>query len=281
MYRYYSSFVFILCGKDNEYNRLFINVNIFNVLINIVSADRRLPIMSELVKYELRDSVAIITMDDGKVNIMSIAMLQALHDAFEKAFQESSAIVLTGREGVFSAGFDLTVFTQGAKALLSMLTLGARLAERVMSSPVPVITACNGNCLPMGAFLMLSADYRIGALGDAKIGLNEVEIGLTMPQFAIEIARHRLTPSYFNRSVITAEMFNPIQAIEAGFLDEVVEVKNLLPKSLNVAARLAGLNKKAFRETKMKARSNSLDALREAIESELTLDKVTRATSGQ
>lgn len=117
---------------------------------------------------------------------MNIAMLDELHGAFDQASKDNAIVILIGREGIFSSGFDLNVFGQGAEMVLRMLTLGAELAEKVLSFPMPVITACNGHALPMGAFLMLSADRRICTEGEYKIGMNEVAIGLTVPYFAIE-----------------------------------------------------------------------------------------------
>src|SRR5205085_7112745 len=115
------------------------------------------------------------------------------------------------------AGFDLKVFKQGREATLDMLRLGATLIERILGFPSPVVTVCTGHAYPMGAFLMLSADRRIGATGEFRIGLNEVAIGLTLPLFAIETARQRLSPAYFQRCV-TGEMYGPEEAIRAGFL---------------------------------------------------------------
>jgi enoyl-CoA hydratase len=112
---------------------------------------------------------------------MSIAMLDELHRAFDQATKDNAIVIPTGREGIFSSGFYLNVFGKGAQKVLRMLTLGAELAEKVLSFPMPVITACNGHALPMGAFLMLSADRRIYTEGDYKIGMNAVAIGLAVP----------------------------------------------------------------------------------------------------
>ena len=131
--------------------------------------------MNELISYDLNEGVATIVMDDGKSNTMSIAMLDELHKAFDQASNDKAVVILTGRETVFSSGFDLNVFGQGAENVLKMLSLGAELAERILSFPMPVITACNGHALPMGAFLMLSADRRICADGNYKIGSKDCE----------------------------------------------------------------------------------------------------------
>src|SRR5207248_569033 len=139
-------------------------------------------------------SISRIVMDDGKVNIMSIGMLAALHAAFDEAERDGTVVILTGRGKAFSAGFDLKVFASGsANEIYTMLKSGAELALRLLSFPTPIVAACNGHALPMGAFLLMSSDVRIAAEGAYGIGMNEVAIGLTVPKFAIEVARQRLT----------------------------------------------------------------------------------------
>ncbi len=156
--------------------------------------------MADLVTYQRSDLVSTVTMDDNKVNVFSIPMLRALHEAFDQAERDGTVVLLTGRPGYFSAGFDLAVFKGPPEDVLVMLRLGATLAERILSFPAPVVVACTGHAYPAGAFLLMAADTRIGADGPFKLGLNEVRIGLTLPWFAIVLARHRLTPAHFDHA---------------------------------------------------------------------------------
>jgi enoyl-CoA hydratase len=227
--------------------------------------------MTELASYELEGSIATITIDDGKVNAFSIPMLKAVHTAFDQAERDGAIVVLTGRERYFSAGFDLKVFAGGdIHQVIEMLTLGATLAERVLSFARPVITACSGHAVAAGAFLPLAADMRIGVDGPFQIGLNEVKIGLTVPWFAIELARQRLAPAHFDRAVVGATMYSPAEAVTAGFLDRVVPAEELRAASLQAAAVLAELNPAAHAATKLRVREGALKAMRSAIEAELT-----------
>ena len=222
--------------------------------------------MTSLVNYELKDGVATIAMDDGKVNTMSLQMLSELGAAFDKAEADKAIVVLTGRSGVFSAGFDLAVLKGGGQPALDMLTSGFKLAARLLAFPTPVIVASNGHALAMGVFLVLAADYRIGVDGNYKIGANEVAIGLTMPQTAVVICRQRLAPSHFNRAVIMSEIYTPADALGAGFLDQVVAEADLPAAVQAAAARLAKLNMAAFKGTKLRAREPALTAARTALE---------------
>ncbi len=165
--------------------------------------------MPELVTYQRSDRVSTITMDDGKVNVFSLAMLGALHEAFDRAERDGTVVLLRGRPGYFSAGFDLKVINGASEDVALMLRLGATLAGRILSFPAPVVAACTGHAFPAGAFLLMAADTRLGADGPFKLGLNEVRIGLTLPWFAIVLARHRLTPAHFDHAAVTGTMFDP------------------------------------------------------------------------
>ena len=151
-----------------------------------------------------------------------------------------------------------------------MVRQGAELAEKIFASPVPVVMACNGHAMAMGAILLLCADYRIGALGNYKIGLNEVAIGLTMPQFGVELAKFRMNAQYFNRSLLLAEIYSPERALESGFLDECVAEAELLKHSFEFTKTLARLDMAAHKATKTRVRKTCLSALRKEIENEFS-----------
>ena len=226
--------------------------------------------MGELATYELEGRVATIAMDDGKVNALSIEMLKEVHGALDQAERDGAVVILTGREKFLSAGFDLKVFSERPGEIVEMLTLGARLSERILSFPTPVLVACNGHAIAAGTFAALAADLRIGVDGPFRLGLNEVKIGLTVPLYVVELARQRLTARDFNRSLVTAAMYSPSEAVAAGFLDRVVAVEELREVSLAAAEELAGLDMAAHAATKLRVRDGALKALREAIDSELS-----------
>jgi enoyl-CoA hydratase len=226
--------------------------------------------MAGLATYELEGGVATIAMDDGKVNALSIEMLKEVHGALDQAERDEAVVVLTGREKFFSAGFDLQVISERPGEIVEMLTLGARLSERILAFPTPVLVACNGHAIAAGTFAALAADLRICVDGPFKLGLNEVKIGLTVPLYVVELARQRLAPRDFNRSLLTAAMYSPSEAVAAGFLDRVVAAEELREASLAAAEELAGLDMAAHAATKLRVRNSALKALREAIETELS-----------
>ena len=240
--------------------------------------------MSNIVTYQLEDSIATITMDDGKVNALSLQMFSELNSAFDQADTDKAVVVYTGREGKFSAGFDLGVLRAGGTDAATLLRSGFQLAERILSFPTPVVIACSGHAIAMGVFLVLSGDYRIGVDGPYKITANEVAIGMTMPRTAVEICRQRLAPAHFNRAIILAEPYSPADAVGAGFLDRVVGASELRDVARSTAAQLATLNMDAHAASKLRARDGALKAIRIAIEADdadfRTMAGITAASPG-
>ena len=225
--------------------------------------------MSGAVTYRLDGGVATIVMDDGKANALSPDMLSQLDDALTRAEEDGATLVLHGRQDLFSAGFDLRVLGAGGAEAVQMLRAGFELSHRMLSFPRPIVIACTGHAVAMGAFLLLSADYRIGvAGGNHRVSVNEVAIGLTLPRAAVEICRQRLTPAHFHLATNLAEDYTHERAVEAGFLDQVVAPEELLPAAASTAARLASLGDVAHAATKARTRGPALEALRQAIDAD-------------
>jgi enoyl-CoA hydratase len=224
--------------------------------------------VSELTTYELADGIAMIGMDDGKPNALSPAMLVELMDAFQRADDDGAAVVLHGRPGMFSAGFDLKIISAGGSETAEMVIAGFRLSERMLTYPRPVVIGCTGHAIAMAAFVLLSADYRIGARGSFKITANEVAIGLPMPRSAIEITRQRLAPTYFQRTLTNAEVYDPQSALEAGFLDALVDADDVVSAARAKAQEMLALNANAHAITKQRVREHAVEALRAAIASD-------------
>jgi len=227
--------------------------------------------MTELATYSRSGPIGSIVIGDGKANVMSLAMLNALHAAFDQAEKDRTVVILKARGRHFSGGFDLDVFAGGdAEQQYLMVRAGAELALRILSFPTPVVVACQGNAYPMGAFLILSGDHRIAAEGDYRIGMNEVAIGLTVPRFAIEIARQRLTPAYFSRAVMTGELFGPAEAVGAGFFDRLVPADALERSADETARALSKINLACHAATKARARGAVIELIRTVIDEDIT-----------
>jgi len=225
--------------------------------------------MVALVTCTPENDHTLITMDDGKANALGFDMLAQLGAALDTAEAAGKVVVIAGRHGKFSAGFDLSVMGQGGDAMLELLRNGANLSRRLLGFPTPVVLAVSGHALAMGALLLLSADYRVGVHGTYKIGLNEVAIGMTLPYFGIELARERLARTHLGPAVALARVYDAAGALEAGYLDEAVSEEDLLPRAKHMAEQFAGLNMDAHRQTKARTREGLNAALAVAIEKEL------------
>ena len=222
--------------------------------------------MSDLIAYHLEDGIATLTLSNGKVNAISPDVITAFNAALDQAEQDRAVVIITGQPGILSGGYDLKVMTASPEQAIELVRQGSTLARRMLAHPFPVVIACTGHAVAKGAFLLLSVDYRIGVEGPFSIGLNEVPIGMTMHHAGIELARDRLRKSAFHRSVINGEMFNPLTAVDAGFLDKVVKPEELQAAALEAARQLKKINMKAHRNTKLKVRKALLETLDKAIE---------------
>lgn len=232
--------------------------------------------MAEHVTYELSGEIARIGIDDGKRNVMNERVLAALHQAFNQAEQQAKAVVLSGRSGIFSAGFDLQVFVRGnPEEIFGMMRLGAELALRIFSFPLPVVVACTGHAFPMGAFLMMASDYCMGVDGAYRIGLNEVAIGIALPGFAVELSRTTLATNYADR-LFTGELLDPREALTAGYLDCLVPDSEILAAADTKAREFAALAPAAYRLTKSRVRALAAERIRQAIDTEITVEHYRR-----
>jgi enoyl-CoA hydratase/carnithine racemase len=225
--------------------------------------------MAKLVDCKTEAHYTLITMDDGKANALNLELMDQLGAALDVAEQAGKVVVICGRPGKFSAGFDLSVMGKGGDGRLVLMRSGAGLSRRLLKFPTPVVLAVSGHALAMGALLLLSADYRVGVHGAYKIGLNEVAIGLTMPYFGVELARARLAKTHLSTAVGLARIYDAAGALEAGYLDEAVSEEDLLHRAIFMAEQFAKLDMEAHRRSKARVREYLNAALEAASEKEL------------
>lgn len=196
--------------------------------------------------------MAVLRVDDGKANALGFEVLEGITAALDDA-ADAKAVCLVGRPGRFSAGFDLNVMR--SERMAELMSTGADLALRLLMHPAPVVFGVTGHALAMGAVLLLTADWRVGAAGDFKLGLNEVRIGLFVPGFAVDLAGYRLSRRHLTEAVELAEVYDPERALDAGFVDEVVDPDAVEARAVERAsAWAADLDPSAFARTREIAR---------------------------
>lgn len=222
--------------------------------------------MDKKLDFTATDNVAVITLDDGKVNACGFEMLEAINGALDRAEQECSAVALLGRGGILSGGFDLKVIRGGDEdELKRLVTLGVRTMMRLYGHPQPLVVGATGHAVALGAFMLLTGDYRYGVAGDFRIGLNETAIGLDLPQFGIELAQARLSPRFLSEAAICAELYSPLDAIEVGFLDEVAAPDHVREAAIERARAMLELDGRAFAANKRAFRGAAIDRVMSAL----------------
>ena len=211
---------------------------------------------------EIINDIALIRMDDGKANAINFEMVAALNSALDTAEASAKAIVLAGRDGRFSGGFDLNAFASlGTDGVYKLLDAGAELLLRLYGGPLPVVAACTGHAIAMGVFILHACDTRIGTAGDYKIGANEAITGMNLPIFAMELARDRLNAAHLTRAMIQGFIYNPQGALEAGYLDMLAETGEVEAKAMALAGQLAQLPGPAYAWNKKSMRKATLDRI--------------------
>ena len=217
------------------------------------------------MNYALNDKIATITLDDGKANAVSHTLIDALNTALDQAESEATAVVLLGRSGVFSAGFDLKEIQKGPDAAAALVGRGAEMFYRLFNYPLPLIAGCTGHAMAAGAFILLSCDTRVGVRGDFKLGLNETAIGMSLPVFGLELARNRLSKRHLTAAVVQSRLYDPASAIDAGYLDETVDVGELEARCHELATGLSALPTAAYARMKRDLRQAPLETIKASL----------------
>jgi enoyl-CoA hydratase len=198
-----------------------------------------------------KDDISIITLDDGKANVFSPKMIQDVNECLDKVPTESGALIITGRDGMFSAGFDLKIISSGdMQATMDMSLSGFKLLSRIFSFPRPILAACSGHGIALGTFLLCCCDYRIGVKGDYMIGANEMRTNMVIPIPILELISHRVTASHKYRAILGAEMYSIQDGVEAGLIDEIVDSKDLMEAAMLKAKDLASMGHPSYTLTK-------------------------------
>lgn len=225
--------------------------------------------MSDLLSYTLSDDVATLCLDDGKANAFSNAMFDAVNAAMDQADAEAKIIVLRGKDGIFSAGYNLKELMLGGETAVNLVRRGSEFAVRMMETPKPIICVGDGHIVALGAFIFLAADYRIGKSGAFQVGLPETAKGLPMHNFGRELAMPRLNRRYFSRAFINGEMFTPDQAVDVGYVDEAVEdVDAAIDKAVSF---FKSVSLPAFAINKPRGHQTLIPTLKQAIEDDMNL----------
>ena len=203
------------------------------------------------------NDISVIKLDDGKANAFSYEMLIQINNLLEKVSRDSGALVITGREGLFSGGFDLKTFATGDMEKVSkMVQLGYRLLLELFSFERPVIAAVSGHSIALGLFIACSADYRIAIDGEYVCQANEVRNNMDVPTPTMEILKARVNKNYFYPAVLHSDPFSVQDSIAVGYIDEVVAEQDFMNRVIEKATELASLPHPFYANTKKSAQED-------------------------
>jgi len=236
------------------------------------------------ISYEAEESIALLTMDDGKANTMDFDFFEKLSEALNKAEKDSAKVlIIMGRPGFFSGGVDLK-FLPGLtpKELNRFVTLEARTMLRIFSLPIPTIAACNGHAIGAGAMLAFSCDLRFGVDGPYRIHLNELLGGVPLMTWMILIGRSAIPLKWQTQALLHSRAYNPKQAFECNLLDALIKERDDIREySYSMARELLNLNIQAYALTKKRMRGFDIKRALELLKDELPAEIHERKNSSQ
>ena len=216
------------------------------------------------MEYTLENNIAVLHFDDGKANAVGHQFIDEMVAGLDKAQEEAAAVLIKGRDGIFSAGFDLKELKKGQKETEALVSRGFKLLTRLFSHPLPTVAACNGHAAGMGAFLLLASDTRVGSTEDYKVNLPETAIGMHFTETLTALIHARVSRRYQTMTMVQSQPLTPELAVEAGFLDIVVPQTQLDAQAMGYAEGLAKLPAEFYKLNKLDLRSEPLANMVEA-----------------
>lgn len=218
------------------------------------------------MEFIRQDKIVTLHFDDGKANVVGHQFLDEINAGLDRAEQEkASAVIIRGREGMFSGGFDLQEFKKGLEQGQAMAERGFELLIRLTSFPLPLIASCTGHCVAMGAFIVMACDSRIGTRGNFKVSLPETAIGMDLPPILIALISSRIVKEQLTRAALQSEVYDPEHAVTAGFFDEVVDADRLDNRCMEIAVRLSELPQHQYAANKLRLRAGTLQDMRDSL----------------
>lgn len=220
--------------------------------------------MTTLIESRDHGAIRELKLARAPVNALNPDLCRALHEAVGKGLADgASGLILCGGPKTFSAGLDvphlLSLSDRGAlkDAWEHFFTAARALAE----SPVPVVAAIAGHAPAGGCVLALCCDYRIMARGPFRIGLNESQVGLTVPEGIQHLLRRVVGPHRAERLLVAGEMVDAERALAIGLVDELADIDHVGVRAKVWLEELLQLPRRPMLQTRALARADLVAAL--------------------
>lgn len=211
------------------------------------------------------EEIAVLRIDRPPANAMSLELLDDLVAALRSVEADPpAALVLSGREGFFSAGVDLkAVPGYGPEEQRRSVDQINEMALRTYALPCPVVAAVTGHAIAGGLVLALCADLRVAST-IGKYGLTEIKVGVPFPQAAIGVVKAELAPHAARALVLGNALLDARECVRLGVFDEALEPQDVLPRAHELAGTLAGFPRETYARTKGELRGAAVEQLRRA-----------------
>ena len=214
------------------------------------------------MRIERRGPVALLRLENGKANAIGPGFLDKL-DGLLAGIGDARAAVITGQGSAFSAGLELPpLIEMDRDAMRGFIRRFEAVMLRVFELPIPVVAAVNGHAVAGGCVLAFQADVRIAADRDARIGLNETQLGIALPAVVVETMRWQMPPTSLAAVALEGGLFSPREALRLGLLHEVVPEPELVDRAVQRAQMLAALPPAGVRMVKQSLRREPAAAAR-------------------
>ena len=217
------------------------------------------------LNYRTDDRLAVLTLDNGKVNAINTELARDLHDAFLNLDGDDTVdgIVLSGRDNCFSAGLDVRMLaTSDAAGLREFFQTYLSALQAMVRCRKPVVAAVTGFAPAGGTVLALTADYRVMAIGDKHtVGMNEFNMSLQIPKMMADIYAHYRGEAAAWADIQGARMYGAEAARELGLVDEALPVSEVLPRAEAYCRQLMQVHRPVFHRTKRYLRRGLLAAV--------------------
>lgn len=211
----------------------------------------------EYIQTKKEDHILHVLLNRGKSNAMDIQLVEELIQLLEEAEEDPSieGLVLSGKEGFFSSGLDLiTLFSYNETEMYAFWSRFMVLVQKFIAFSKPSVAAITGHSPAGGCVLALCCDYRVMAQGDYIVGLNEVPVGIVVPESIFKLYSFWLGPGSAYRNLLEGRLFKPEEALSVGLVDEVVPFDRIQTAAVRRLKMVMQFEKSAWRATKLNLR---------------------------
>lgn len=215
------------------------------------------------IKVTIKDRLAIITLDRGKSNALNSEMITELNDMLINISADPNigGVIITGKEHFFSAGLDLIeLYSYSVSEAEAFWNLFLAFTATITSFPKPLAAAINGHSPAGGCVIALASDYRVMAEGKFIIGLNEVPVGIIVPNSIFRLYSFWLGKANASRSLLEGKLFSPEEALAIGLVDELANPASILTAAERRVRKYMDMEQNTWSQSKVNIRKDLIAA---------------------